>query len=285
MKVAVIGANGQLGSDIIKEFKLAGDDVSGINHCDVEIYDIDSVNSIFKLIKPDLVVNTAAYHNVEKCEQNALRAYQVNSMGARNLAMACNDQDIYLVHISTDYVFNGNQNVPYLETDLAKPLNVYGNTKLSGEHYIESIAEKYMILRTSGLYGKSPCRAKGGLNFVQLMLKLAKERDEIRVVDDEILTPTNTAELARQIVKIKHPDVYGLAHATAECMCSWYQFAREIFEITGTKINLQVASQDEFPSKVNRPDYSVLENSLLKQYNLNVFNHWETGLKEYLLPE
>lgn len=285
MKVAVIGGSGQLGTDIIREFKLAGDDVSGINHCDVEIYDIDSIYSILKLIKPDLLVNTAAYHNVEKCEQNALRAYQVNSMGARNLATVCKELNIYLIHISTDYVFDGNQKLPYLETDLARPLNVYGNTKLSGEHYIQSIADKYVILRTSGLYGKSPCRAKGGLNFVQLMLKLAKERDEIRVVDDEILTPTNTRELARQIVKIKHPDVYGLAHATAECMCSWYQFAREIFEITGTKINLQVASQNEFPSKVNRPLYSVLENNLLKQYNLNVLKNWDEGLKEYLLAD
>jgi dTDP-4-dehydrorhamnose reductase len=285
MKVAVIGANGQLGIDIIHEFKQAGDDVSGINHCDVEIYDIDSILRVLKLIKPDMLINTAAYHNVEKCEQKPLRAHQVNAIGARNLAIACKELDIYLLHISTDYVFDGYQKTPYMETDRANPLNVYGNSKLSGEHYIESTADKYLILRTSGLYGKNPCRAKGGLNFVQLMLKLAKERDEIRVVDDEILTPTSTRELARQIVKVKHPDVYGLAHATAECMCSWYQFAREIFTITNTEVNLQIADPGEFPAKVNRPAFSVLENNVLKQYNLNVFKNWEEGLKEYLLSD
>ena len=222
MKVAVIGGNGQLGNDIIAEFKRVNEEAVGVSHCDVEIYDIDSIINIIKLLKPDLLINTAAYHNVEKCEDNPLRSFQVNAIGARNLAIACREKDVYLMHISTDYVFDGKSKMPYLETDNPSPLNVYGNSKLAGEHFVENIAEKYIILRTSGLYGKSPCRAKGGLNFVQLMLKLAKERGKVRVVDNEVLTPTNTTELARQIVALRHPDFYGLVHATAECFCSWY---------------------------------------------------------------
>ncbi|HPD63946.1 MAG TPA: dTDP-4-dehydrorhamnose reductase [Bacteroidia bacterium] len=283
MKVAIIGANGQLGIDLIQEFKAAGDEVYGFNHCDVELYDIDSIVNAIKLSRPDLLINTAAYHHVEKCEENPLRAHQINSIGARNLAMACAEHDVLFFHFSTDYVFNGKQRIPYTESDCPKPLNVYGNSKLSGEHYIAAIAEKYLIIRTSGLYGKNPCRAKGGLNFVQLMLKLANEGKKIRVVDNEILTPTSTKELARQVVKIKNPDFYGIVHATSECECSWYQFAKAIFSITGLDPDLQIAAPDEFPSKAKRPEYSVLENGKLKAYNCNIMKTWEEALKEYLL--
>jgi len=283
MKVAIIGANGQLGSDLIQEFKNAGDEVFGFNHCDVEVYDIDSIYNLIRLCKPDLLINTAAYHHVEKCEENPLRAFQINAIGARNLAIACSDQDVMLFHISTDYVFDGRQRISYFETDDAKPLNVYGNSKLAGELFIRSIAKKYLIIRSSGLYGKRPCRAKGGLNFVQLMLKLANEGKKIRVVDNEVLSPTPTIDLARQIVKIKHPDFYGIVHATSQCQCSWYQFAKAIFSISKLEPDLQIASPDEFPTKARRPEYSVLENGILNDYNVNIMKTWEQGLKEYLL--
>jgi len=282
MKVGIIGANGQLGSDLIQEFKNAGDEVLGFNHCDVEVYDIDSIVNMIRLAKPELLINTAAYHHVDKCEDNPLRAHQINTIGARNLAIACAESDVFLMHISTDYVFDGKQKKPYFEEDNTIPLNVYGNSKLSGEYYIRAIAKKYLIIRSSGLYGKRPCRAKGGLNFVQLMLKLANEGKNIRVVDNEVLTPTSTIELARQIVKIKNPDFYGVVHATAECCCSWYQFAKTIFELTGLHPNLEIASADEFPSKAKRPEYSVLENGKLKDYNVNIMKTWEDALKEYL---
>ena len=137
-------------------------------------------------------------------------------------------------------------------------------------------------MRTSGLYGKAPCRAKGGRNFVELMLKLAKERGEVRVVDSEWVTPTSTRELARQIVALSRSDAYGLYHATAEGACSWYEFAHEIFAITNTKVNLRSLGQNEFPAKVPRPKYSVLENRALKLLGLNIFKPWQEGLHEYL---
>jgi dTDP-4-dehydrorhamnose reductase len=169
-----------------------------------------------------------------------------------------------------------------VEDDTAAPLNVYGNTKLAGEAFIRGTAEKYFIVRTSALYGSNPCRAKGGMNFVELMLKLSRERDELRVVDDEIVSPTSTAELAKQIFELSGTDHYGLYHATAEGSCSWHQFAKTIFEITHTKVRLEVAGPNEFPAKVPRPKYSVLENQGLKKLGFNVLVSWQEGLISYL---
>jgi len=282
MKVAVIGALGQLGVDVCNEFEKDKVEVVRLDIDNVDITKIHTVNRVLTEIKPEIIINTAAYHDVEQCEKNPCIAYEVNAIGAKNLALVSNDLNCGLIHISTDYVFNGNKDIPYLETDTAFPLNVYGNTKLAGERFISAFAKKFLILRTSGLYGKSPCRGKGGLNFVELMLKLAKERDEVRVVDHEILTPTSTLQLARQIVNLKEPDFYGIAHATPEGYCSWYQFTKEIFRLKNIKTTLNIAKPGEFPEKVARPYYSVLENNVLNQYNHNIMNHWSDGLKEYL---
>ncbi len=282
MKITVIGSNGQLGSDIVKEFSLKEYEVVGLTHTEIEVSNFESVRSVLTNVKPDVVVNTAAMHNVEKCEQEQLRSFEVNSLGAKYLAETCNEINSVLVHISTDYVFDGKKNSPYAETDKTTPLNVYGNTKVSGEQFIEAIAKKYFIMRTSGVYGHSPCRAKGGLNFVELMLKLAKEKPELRVVDDEILTPTSTKEIAPQLIELIKTDAYGLYHSTAEGSCSWFQFAKKIFELTSTKANLQIAGLNEFPMKVPRPKYSVLENANLKSRGINIMKSWEDGLKEYL---
>jgi dTDP-4-dehydrorhamnose reductase len=157
-----------------------------------------------------VIVNTAAMHQAENCEKDPPRAYEVNALGPRNLAIVARELDAKLAYVSTDYVFNGEKKQPYLEEDLAAPLNVYGNTKLAGEAFLQGVGEKYFIVRTSALYGKSPCRAKGGRNFVELMLKLAAEREELRVVDDEIVSPTSTAELAKQLVTLSRTNHYGL---------------------------------------------------------------------------
>jgi dTDP-4-dehydrorhamnose reductase len=282
MKTAVIGANGQLGSDIVNEFRANGDDVVELNHSKIEVSDINSVTKILKNITPDLVINTAAMHNVEKCELDPALSFAVNGIGARNLAMVCNETNSALIHISTDYVFDGAKKAPYVESDKTSPLNVYGNTKVSGESFIVSIAKRYFIVRTSGVYGHNPCRAKGGLNFVELMLKLSKEKDELKVVNDEILTPCSTKEISRQLFKLSRSNAYGLYHATAEGSCSWYGFAKKIFELTNTNIKLNIAGPDEFPMKVPRPKYSVLENANLKKTGLNIFKDWDEALKEYL---
>lgn len=282
MKVAVIGSNGQLGTDVVDAFGKNGDQLLPLSHSDVELSSIDSVSACLKAFDPDVVVNTAAMHHVENCEREPAKAFAVNGLGARNLATVTRELGAVLLHISTDYVFDGAQRRPYEESDRPNPLNVYGNTKLSGEHFVSSTADKYFVLRTSAIYGKSPCRAKGGLNFIELMLKLAKERPSLRVVNDEIVTPTSTAELAKQIVALSRSDSYGLCHATAEGSCSWYEFAREIFALTGANVDLQIAGPNEFPAKVPRPKYSVLENCGLKKRGLNIFRPWQEGVREYL---
>jgi dTDP-4-dehydrorhamnose reductase len=282
MTVAVIGANGQLGADVVAALQKAGEATVRLTHTDLDVSSLEWTRKILSSLRPSVIVNTAAMHHVENCEKEPLRAYEVNALGARNLAIAARELEAKLVHVSTDYVFDGSKKSPYVEDDPAAPLNVYGNTKLAGEAFIQETAEKYFIVRTSALYGRNPCRAKGGRNFVDLMLKLAGERDELRVVDDEVVSPTSTTELAKQIVDLTRGDHYGLYHATAEGSCSWYEFAQTIFEVANIKVNLKVAGPNEFPAKVPRPKYSVLENQGLKKLGLNSFASWQQGLTSYL---
>jgi len=285
MKVAVIGANGQLGSDVAGIFRENGDEVAALTHQDIEILEPASVEEALVREKPDMVINTAAYHNVEQCEYTLHDAFAGNALGAKHLAEAAVKLGFYLIHISTDYVFAGNHTTPYVESDLPSPLNAYANTKLSGEHFVRSIAEHALVIRTCGLYGRKPCRAKGGNNFVELMLHFARSKSEVRVVDNEVLTPTSTMEVARQILALSRKPLYGLCHATAEGHCSWYEFADRIYRIMKWDVNLNVAAPGEFPTAVRRPAYSVLENQLLKANGLNTFQHWEAGLRHYLLSE
>jgi dTDP-4-dehydrorhamnose reductase len=282
MNIAVIGSNGQLGSDVVDAFRAQGHEVRALTHADIELSNLESVRSSLSSRPPHLVVNAAAMHHVENCEQDPQKAFAVNAIGARNLAVVTRDLGTTLIHVSTDYVFDGNKGEPYVESDTPLPLNVYGNSKLAGEHFVRTLNPKHFVLRTSALYGKNPCRAKGGLNFVDLMLKLAGERGRVRVVDSEFVSPTAAADVARQIVALSGCDAYGLYHATAEGSCSWYDFAREIFSIADIDVKLEVASPTEFPAKVPRPSYSVLENRELKNRRLNLFAPWQAGLMNYL---
>lgn len=283
MKIAVVGADGQLGTDICKAVAKTNHELIRLTIADIDVSQSASVSRVLEKQTPQLVINTAAFHNVEKCEEETARAFEVNALGPRNLAKVCNQIDAALMHISTDYVFDGKKGAPYIETDSPMPLNVYANSKLSGEYFVGATARKYYILRVCGIYGKSPCLGKGGMNFVELMLKLSREREEVRVVDDEILTPTSTVEIANQIVKMIDANAqYGLYHATAEGSCSWYEFAAEIFNITRPNIKFNKAAPGEFAVKVNRPSYSVLENKFLKDQGINIMRHWKEGLGEYL---
>jgi dTDP-4-dehydrorhamnose reductase len=282
MRVAVLGANGQLGSDVCAAFRRRGDTVSELTHTDVELSSSESVESVLSAHAPEFIVNTAAMHHVEKCEADPMTAFSVNAVGAKNVAMWAKKAGAKVAYVSTDYVFDGEKNSPYVETDVAAPLNAYGVTKLAGEHFTAATAEKYFVIRVSAIYGLRPCRAKGGLNFVELMLKLSRERDSLRVVDDEFVTPTPTFKIAEQLVALSTSDAFGLYHATAEGSCSWYEFAHEIFRVCDIHVNLQKASPGEFPAKVQRPKYSVLENRALKAVGLNVFTDWQEGLSAYL---
>jgi len=281
-RVVVLGANGQLGSDVTAAFAADGHEVSALTHQDVEITSPESVKLAFEKARPEIVINAAAFSNVERCETDPVLAFRVNALGARNVARACCVHGATIVHISTDYVFDGAKDTPYTEVDGPCPLNVYGNSKLSGEFFVRSTNPRHFVVRVCGIYGRNPCRSKDGLNFVDLMLKLSKEREEIRVVADEFVTPTPTVEIARQLIVLSRTTRYGLFHATAEGSCSWYEFARSIFDLLGTKARLVQARPGEFSAKVPRPRNSVLENAALKREGLNVFRHWKEGLQEYL---
>jgi dTDP-4-dehydrorhamnose reductase len=282
MRVAVIGANGQLGQDVCQALRAEQRDVVALTHADIEITSLKSVQLVLERVRPDLVINTAAFHNVDRCEKEPLEAFAVNALGARNIAHATDAAGASLIHISTDYVFDGAQRTPYQEGDPVAPLNVYGNTKLAGEYFVRAATQRHFVVRVSAIYGHHPCRAKGGLNFVEMMLKLAKENNEIRVVNDEFISPTPTMQIARQLVALSKSSDYGLYHATTEGSCSWFEFASAIFELTATDVRLEPARPGEFPAKAPRPKYSVLENSALKSRSLNLFTHWKEGLASYL---
>lgn len=282
MRIAIIGSNGQLGSDVCAAFAQNGDDVLGLTHSDVELTSGPSVESALSAANPEFIVNTAAMHHVEKCEADPITAFTANAVGARNVAGWAKQAGATVAYVSTDYVFDGKKESPYVESDVASPLNAYGITKLAGENYTVATCPKHFVLRVSAIYGLRPCRAKGGLNFVELMLKLSRERDKLRVVDDEFITPTPTVQIAHQLVALSRSRDYGLYHGTAEDSCSWYEFAREIFRVTGTTVRLEKADPGEFPAKVQRPKYSVLENRALKAARLNVFTDWRQGLTDYL---
>jgi len=282
MNIAVIGGNGQLGTDLVRVFRENDDYVFPLTHADIEICAFESVKTCLQEKNPAVVINTAAMHHVDKCEQEPAAAYAANAIGVRNIALVTREIGATLIHISTDYVFDGKKSTPYSEEDVPLPLNVYGNSKLAGEYYVRTINPKHFVLRTSALYGKHGCRGKGGRNFVDLMLELARTRGWVRVVNDEFVSPTPTYDLARQIVPLSRCDSYGLYHATSESSCSWYEFAREIFSAAGLQVKLEIADSSEFPAKVPRPAYSVLENRGLKKIGLNKLISWQEGLETYL---
>jgi len=280
MKVAIIGSNGQLGTDL-KEVLSKEHDVTGLTHADIEIADIKSLKNILSTLKPEMILNTASYNLVPQAEQEPGKAFQINATGPLNLVQVCNDLGIRLVHYSTDYVFDGKKQQPYIETDCPNPLNVYGSSKLAGEHFVLNYSEKSYVIRVSGIYGKMPSRGKGG-NFVTTMIKLAQEKPEVRVVDDEILTPTPTYDIARNTAALIKTDAFGLYHMSCEGQCSWYEFAKVIWETLQIKTPLQSASVKDFPLVVKRPFYSVLENKNLNKIDMNQMPNWREALIGFL---
>ncbi len=281
MRIAITGANGQLGTDLVRVLRDGGHDVVPWTHEEIELADGDCTQRTVQSAEPDAVIHTAAMHNVDDCEADPIRAFQVNALGSRDLARACEDAGAWLIGISTDYVFDGDRDEPYREGDCPRPLNAYGITKLAGEAFALASASRCTVMRVSGLYGWAPCRAKG-LNFVDLMCKLGREREEVRVVDNETVTPTLTLDIARQVEALLASPVMGVVHATAEGQCTWHEFAAEIFRLANLPARLNVAGPDEFPAKVPRPAFSVLENARLKTEGLNRMRHWKEGLKTYL---
>jgi dTDP-4-dehydrorhamnose reductase len=281
MKVLVIGANGQLGTDLAKVFRAAGDSVFPFTHAQLDVCSEEQIANAVAETKPDVVVNTAAFHRVDECETKAALAFQVNGMGALNLARACNKAGRILAHYTSDYAFGGYpHSTPFVETDLPAPLSVYGASKVLGENLIPAYTDRYFVIRTCGLYGVAGSSGKGG-NFVETMLKKANAGDAIRVVDDQILTPTYTADLAEATRKLILTGKFGLYHVTSEGQCSWYEFTRYIFDCTSVQANLSPVKTSDFYSPVKRPAYSVLSKTKLRSVGVTMPS-WKEAIPRYL---
>lgn len=278
-RVMLLGANGQLGSDLVKV--LDGEKLIALAHRDVDICEPVGVRETLRRYRPDMVINTAAYHKVDECEVNVERTFAVNVYGVRNLALACREHDCALFHMSTDYVFDGRKGEPYVETDLPNPVNVYGIAKLAGEYFVRYILDSYFIVRSSGLYGVAGSSGKGG-NFIELMLRLVREGREIKVVNDQILSPTYTVDLARKVGELIRTTHFGLYHVTNSGACSWYEFAKKIFELSGVEANLAPTTTEAFGAVANRPRYSVLRNEALGKIGMDDMRSWDQALGAYL---
>lgn len=284
MKVALIGSTGQLGTDLTTVISgQPGINLIPLTHNDIEIQDYESTSRILAEIAPAMVINTAAYHDVDACEDDSARAFAVNAYAVRNLALICKSLDAALLHISSDYVFGGNGDRcrPYTELDPPYPINAYGISKLAGEYFIRYILDRYWIVRTSGLYGLAGSSGKRE-NFVELMLRLAQEGRDIQVVNDQTLTPTYTLDLSCAITQLVQTQHYGVFHITNGGSCSWYEFAARIFELVGLEPPLMPTTTAEFGARALRPAYSVLANQALVQAGLESLRPWECALEAYL---
>lgn len=277
MKVLITGGNGQLGLEFARQFKEKYPDhmVITTDADSLDITNLKSVKTELLLIKPNVVINCAAHTAVDKCEEDIENAYKINAIGPKNLAITCEEIGAKLVQVSTDYVFDGENPVARREDDMTGPQSIYGTSKLLGEEYVKTFCKRHFIIRTAWLYGE-------GNNFVRTMLKLAETNKELNVVGDQFGSPTSTKDLAKVIIDLIHTEYYGTYHGTCEGECSWYDFARKIFELKGIDIKVNKVTSEEFVRPAKRPKYSVLDNFMLKLYGLNSFRTWEEALKDYL---
>jgi len=281
MKVAVIGANGQLGTDLVEVFKEDSPfEVIPLNHKDLDVTISDTLG-ILKELKPDVIINTAAYVRVDDSELYPEKAFQVNAIGALNVARVASEIDAVNVYISTDYVFDGTKGEPYTEEDTPNPINVYGLSKYAGEIFTRNYSKKYYIVRVASLYGKAGARGKGG-NFVDFMIQKARNGEEIRVVDDTFMSPTYTKDVARTLKKfLELKPEFGVYHMVNEGFCSWYEFAKAIFKILEWNVEVKPIKSSELKRLAKRPGFSALRNRKLEELNLKM-RPWREALKDYL---
>jgi len=281
MKVLIIGSNGQLGRQMQDKLAACNVQYDARDLPDIDITDPASIEKSISAAAYSSVINCAAYTNVDGAETDEETAYRINAQGPKNIAVVCSRHDIELFHVSTDYVFSGEgisekgQLRPYIESDACKPDTAYGRTKLAGEQFVQDTHNKSYILRTAWLYGD-------GGNFIKTMLGLAKTHERLTVVNDQFGSPTSTVDLAEAIFALMGSGHYGTYHATCEGVCTWYDFAKKIFELKGIDIAVAPVSSDAYPRPAKRPKWSVLENTQLKKHGIHVFRHWEQALKQYL---
>lgn len=276
MKVLITGARGMLGQAMVAEFTRRGDEVQPAGHSDLDITDLKAVKDTLAALRPDLVVNCAAYTNVDRAESEPQLAMAVNALGPRNLALACSETGAALLHISTDYVFNGQKPGPYTIWDAPAPLNAYGVSKLWGENYVRSLMTRYYLIRTSWLFGP------GGKNFVTTMLELAGRSLPLRVVDDQHGCPTYTADLARACADLVRTGAFGIYHITNQEPTTWYRFAAEIFRNACLNVDLKPIPTKDFPRPAARPANSVLAPYPLEETLGRIRRSLQRALRRYL---
>ncbi len=279
--VLVLGAAGQLGSDLCRLLQGEGVPLVPLAHQDLDICQEEAVARVLGEVRPWAVINTAAFHRVEACEEDPHKAFAVNAVAVRGLARACREVGALLVHISTDYVFGGQEGRPYREDDPPSPVNVYGASKAAGEMLLRAEAPRHIIVRTSGLFGLRGSTVKGG-NFVETMLRLGRERGEVQVVTDQVLSPTYTADLAEKIWQLMRAGAQGTFHITNAGHCSWYEFACAIFRLAGMEVKVQPVTSQAFPSRARRPPFSVLDNARLRKEGYGLLRPWPQALADYL---
>ncbi len=279
MTTLLIGANGQLGSELRQAF--SHQELVLLTHADFELTDPGQVREAVRTYRPGLILNTAAYHRVDECEDFPERAFAVNAVAVRNLAIAAKEIGAALVHFSTDYVFDGKQRRPYREEDRPGPLSVYAASKLAGEYFVRALLDRYYLIRTCGLYGLAGSRSKAG-NFVETMFRLATDGREIRVVGDQIVTPTSAKELAGKVRRLVETGAYGLYHISNNGECSWYRFALAIVELAGLRTAVHETTSVAYGAPAARPAYSVLDNANLRSLGLDDLRDWRDALADYL---
>ncbi len=275
MKILVIGHKGMLGTDLMKildsQHKLWGKDID-----ELDITRKEEVQKVLGEVKPSLVINVAAYTKVDQCEEAKELAYAVNAEGAKNLALGCKEKNIRLLHLSTDYVFDGQKDSPYREDDCPLPLSAYGKSKFSGEEYIKEVLDNFLIVRTAWLYGLN------GTNFVRTILNIADREKELKVVDDQRGSPTNTVDLAFAIAKLITLDRRGIYHITNQGSCSWYQFAKRILQLSNIEKKVTPIATESLKQPAKRPPCSVLDCRKFEQDTGHRMRSWEDALSDHM---
>lgn len=288
MRILISGANGQLGKELTRILNTGFAEIgeipctlknADIINTDVDNLDITNINDVLSFVeneRPQVIINCSAFTNVDLCETDKDTAFNVNSLGPRNLAIAAQKVNTKLIHISTDYVFSGDGNEPYCEYDICNPQSIYGKTKYLGEQYVKEFCSKYFIVRTSWLYGYE------GNNFVKTIMNLAEQRESIKVVNDQRGNPTNANDLAYHILKLVDSNEYGIYHCTGNGECSWYDFACKIVEYANINCEVMPCTTEEFPRPAKRPSYSSLNNMMLKNTIGDKMRFWQDALKNFI---
>lgn len=276
MKVLVTGVKGQLGYDVVRELKKRQIEAVGVDVEEMDITDGDQVENVIRNADPDAVIHCAAYTAVDAAEDNEELCRRVNVHGTENVAKVCREMDIKMMYISTDYVFDGRGTRPWEPDDPRDPLNVYGQTKYEGEVAVEKNVKKFFIVRIAWVFGVN------GKNFIKTMLNLGKTHDKLTVVNDQTGSPTYTYDLARLLVDMIQTDRYGRYHATNEGICTWYEFACEIFRQAGIDVEVTPVTSDEYPAKAKRPENSRMSKKKLEENGFELLPSWQDAVKRYL---